>query len=227
LVFGGPPVGTPVTASRTYPRGGPLPPLAIGGLAAGTTCTITEPQDGSSPALAVTTTPALPLTVTIGAGARETVTITDTYATAEGALIVVKEITGSAGGQQGAVDITATCGGTTNTFSVPAGATNPEPFTVTGLPAGISCTIAEPNDGSTPTIDVTTTPALPLTVSVPAGEAATATITDAYAPAPASITVTKVITGDAAGHGPSTSWCAAGPHRWAPRRARVHSHATS
>ena len=102
-----PPGGGPVTASQTYPPRAPFPPLVIGGLAAGTVCTITEPVDGSTPALDVTTTPSLPLVVTIDAGEHETATITNTYTPVNGTLIVAKDIDGPAAGQQGPIEITA------------------------------------------------------------------------------------------------------------------------
>jgi hypothetical protein len=198
-----PVAGAPVTASRTYPVRSPLsPPLVLGGLPAGTTCQVTEPDTGASSALAVTTTPTLPVTVTIGPAEKQVVTITNTYTAAAGSVIVSKAITGSMAGHQGAVAITATCGGTPTTFDVPAGATSPAPFSITGLTAGTTCVITEPVDGSSPAIDVTTTPPLPLTVTIPAGASASAAITDQYEPAPATLTVAKAIAGTAAGeHG--------------------------
>ncbi len=202
-----------ITESRTYPPRAPLPPLVVGGLPLGTVCVVTEPENGSTPALTVTTTPTLPHTVTIGA--RETVTITNTYAPTPGALVVDKQITGSMAGQQDPIQVTATCAGTTTTLDIPAGATTTPPLIITGLPAGTSCVIAEPLNGDTPTLVVTTTPTLPQTVTVPAGGAATATVTNQYEPAPATITVTKTITGPAAAeHGLIALFVDCGPqHR--------------
>ncbi len=140
------PAGVPVAASQTYPPRAPLPPLVVGGLPVGTVCIVDEPANGSTPALSVTTMPPLPTTVTIGT--RESVTITNTYTPAAGSLIVVKEITGSAAGQHGPIQIVATCAETPTTFSIPAGATTIQPFTVTGLPAGTTCVITEPVGGS-------------------------------------------------------------------------------
>jgi hypothetical protein len=193
-----PPTGPPVTASRSYPPRSPLEPLVVGGLPAGTTCEVTEPENGATPALTVTTTPTPPVLATIDAGERETVTITNTYTPAAGSLIVVKEITGTSAGQQGAIRIVATCGGVPSTLDIPAGATTAEPLTVTGLDAGTVCSITEPIDGSTPSVDVTITPALPITVTIPAGATGTATVTNQYEPAAASLTVSKTITGAAA-----------------------------
>src|SRR5262249_28677950 len=150
-----PPVGGPITASQTYPIRAPLsPPLVIGGLPAGTTCQVTEPDNGATPAVSVTTTPDLPLTVTIGPGEKQTVT--NPCTPTSGSLIVSKVIAGSLAGQQGPVQIVATCNGTPTTFTIAAGATTPAPFAISGLPPGTTCVITEPVDGSTPTIDVTT-----------------------------------------------------------------------
>ena len=193
-----PPTGDPVTAIESYPPRSPLPPLVVGGLPSGTQCVVTEPENGSTPALAVTTTPTLPQTVTIEAEERETVTITNTYTPIDGSLTVIKQITGTVAGQQGPIAITATCGGTPTTFPIPASALTAPPFTITGLPAGTTCVIAEPVDGSSAAVDVTTTPSLPITVTIPAGGSATATLANQYEPAPASLTVGKTITGDAA-----------------------------
>ena len=64
-----------------------------------------------------------------------------------GSLSISKEITGSAAGQQGPIEITATCGASTTTFPIPAGATSAGPFTLTGLLAGTTCIVDEPVDG--------------------------------------------------------------------------------
>ena len=131
-----PPGGTPITATQTYPPRAPLPPLAVGGLPAGTSCVIDEPATGATEALDVTTTPTLPATVTIGADDHQTVTITNTYTPVVGSLSIVKQITGSAAGQQGPIQLTATCGTSSTTFSIPAGATSSPPFTIVGLASG-------------------------------------------------------------------------------------------
>ncbi len=198
-----PPVGPPVTVTQTYPPRSPLPPLVVGGLPAGTICVVSEPANGATPALNVTTTPALPLTVTIGPSERQSNTIVNTYIPVAGSLSIVKDIAGSAAGQQGPIEITATCGGSTTTFSISAGATSAGPFTVTGLSPGTTCVVDEPVNGATSTVQVTTTPTLPAVVTIPGGGSATATLTNRYEHAPASITVTKTITGPvAAQHGP-------------------------
>ena len=162
---------------------------------AGATCTVTETSDGSSSTVDVTTTiEGSP--VTIAADGTGTVDVTDTYTFVPGSLTVTKTITGPSAGEQGPVTIHVDCGADVlvTDFTIPAGATSPDPVTFEDIPAGTVCTVTETADGSTSTVAVTTTGS-PQDVTIPAGDAATADITDSYAPAPGQLTVTKTIAG--------------------------------
>jgi TQXA domain-containing protein len=169
------------------------------GLAADSTCTVTETQDGSSSTVTVVTTGS-PQTVTIPPGDDITADIGDTYSNAPGSLVVNKTIAGPSAGSQGQVTISVECDGTSlPDFVIPAGtAAGTVSMTYPGIAAGSQCTVSETQDGSTSTVDVTIA-GDGQTVAIPAGGAATVGITDTYSPSPGSIVVTKSIGGPLAG----------------------------
>ncbi|WP_344097126.1 DUF5979 domain-containing protein, partial [Microbacterium deminutum] len=80
----------------------------IEGLPVGTVCTVTEPVDGSSASVSVTTTVA-GSPATIAADQVAAVTVTNTYQAVLSSLLVTKTIAGSAAGAQGAVTVHVSC----------------------------------------------------------------------------------------------------------------------
>ena len=170
------------------------------GLAADSTCTVTEAQDGSSATVTVVTLPVGPISVTVPPGDEITADITDTYSNAPGALVVNKTIAGPSAGSQGQVTISVECDGTSlPDFVIPAGtAAGTVSMTYPAIAAGSQCTVSETQDGSTSTVDVTIT-GDGQTVAIPAGSTATVGITNTYSPSPGSIVVTKSIGGPLAG----------------------------
>ena len=129
----------------------------IEGLPVGAECTVTEPTNGSSASVSVTTTydgnPA-----TIVADEIAGVTVTNTYETVLSSLVVTKTIAGGAAGDQGAVTLHVSCdNGLERDIDIdanePAGDTA---TTIEGLPVGTVCTVTEPTDGSSAGVSVTT-----------------------------------------------------------------------
>ncbi len=96
--------------------------MSYDNIPANTTCTVTEPVDGSNSAVSVVVTPATQ-TVTIGVAGSATAGITDEYSLKPGSLVLTKTIAGDAAGQQGAVTIHLVCsdGVTRPDFVIPAG----------------------------------------------------------------------------------------------------------
>ncbi len=122
-----------------------------------------------------------------------------------GSLTVTKTINGPAAGQQGQVTIGVNCGGTNlPDFVIAAGETGPQSKTYPDLTAGQACTVTEIQDGTSSTVTVTIT-GDDQTVTIAPGKDETLNLTDDYEPAPGSLTVTKLIAGDAASQqGPVT-----------------------
>ncbi len=170
------------------------------GIAAGSQCTVSETQDGSTKTVLVTIT-GDGQTTTIPAGGTATVAITDTYTLAPGSIVVTKSIGGPLAGKQGAVTISAECNGTplTPDFVIvkhsPAGNYT---HAFEGIPAGSTCTVTETNDGGSSTIKVTTVGGMQ-TVHVGAADTVPVSILDTYEDTPGSIHVDKTIAGPAAG----------------------------
>jgi hypothetical protein len=186
------PAGTPAgTVSRSY-----------SGIAAGSTCTVTETGNGASSTVLVVTEGS-PQTVDISANGTAVANVTDTYSNVPvpvGSLTVTKDITGPAAGQQGPVTVTASCNGRALSppLDIAAGATGMHSQTYSGLPAGSVCSATASPDGSTGTVQVAVTgDGVP--VSIPAGGVGTAALTDTYTSVPGSLLVTKTIAGPAAG----------------------------
>jgi hypothetical protein len=170
------------------------------GIPAGTTCTVTETANGATQTVAVTTTGS-PQDVMINAAATSTADLTDTYTPAPGALRVQKTIAGTAAGSQDAVTIHVVCDGTplTPDFTIPAGtAAGATSLTYNDIPADSTCTVTETSDGSSSTVTVTTD-GDGQDVTVPAGGVVEADLLNTYAFVPGSLTVTKHISGPAAG----------------------------
>jgi TQXA domain-containing protein len=178
------------------------------GIAAGSSCTVTETSNGSSSAVHVVTDGS-PQTLAITANSTAVANITDTYSNATiavGSFTVTKNITGPAAGQQGPVTVTASCNGQalSPVLDIPAGATGVQSQTYSNIPAGAVCSATAGPDGGTSAVQVTITgDGNPVTI--PAGGSATASLTDNYTSVPGSLLVTKTIVGPAAGEqGPVT-----------------------
>ena len=166
------------------------------GIPAGNTCTVTEPVNGGTATVLVST--GLPQPVTIEAGTTAAATVTDTYTFAPGSLVVEKFFTGEAAGNQGEVVLQIVCGTALNTtVTIPAGQTETFTREFAGVPAGTVCTVTEPTTGGT--AEVTATPTLPADVTVTAAGSVTSTVSNNYTFNPGVIAVNKVIAGAAAG----------------------------
>ena len=190
------PAGTAAgTVSMSYPN-----------VLAGSTCALTETANGATET-ATAVTIGTPQDVTISENGTATANVVNTYDYVPGALVVTKDIAGPAAGQQGQVSIGVSCvldGATTalGPFVIPAG--HPAGIvshTYENIPAGSTCTVTETEDGSTSTVSVETVGGNQ-TVAVEARHVAVANVADVYflAPlVPGELTVTKTITGPAAG----------------------------
>ena len=190
------PAGTAAgTVSMSYPN-----------ILAGSTCALTETATGATET-ATAMTMGIPQEVTISENGTATANVVNTYDYVPGALVVTKDIAGPAAGQQGQVSIGVSCvlGGAQTTldpFVIPAGqAAGIVSHTYQGIPAGSTCTVAETEDGSTSTVSVQTVGGNQA-LAVPARDEVVANITDTYyvaTPVRGALTVTKTITGPAAG----------------------------
>lgn len=179
------PANATATQTFTYP-----------GIPEGNTCTVTEPTTGSTTTVEVTTD--APQETTIDAGG-STVAVTNTVTLRPGSLNVTKVVTGAAAGLQGEIVLDIDCGDAlTDTFTVPAGTVAGSYVrSYTDLPAGTECTITETSSGSTETVLVE--PSDDVTVSIQPGGVADATFTNTATLRPGDLTVTKIVTGEAAG----------------------------
>ncbi len=166
---------------------------------AGSTCTVSETEDGSSTTVEVSTTGS-PQTVSVPLSGA-TATITDTYTPADGSILVGKILGGPLVGKQGPITITATCGTTAlPDFVIPAGApAGLQTHFYAGVPGGSSCIITETADGTTSTVTTTVFPGNKQLASVQPGTVVPVVFVDAFADSPGTLTVTKNITGPAAG----------------------------
>ena len=172
----------------------------------GTQCTITEPVDGESSLVDVSTTILPASTVTITAPQPPVVVrITDTYAAKPGDVTVDKTIGGPGAGRHGRVVVVASCeDGQLDRIDLPAGAAGPASVTLSGVPAGDDCGVAELADGSNAAVTATVT-GLPdgRFVILPADGAPSRSRTTTVNPG--SLEVTKTIDGPAvAGRSTST-----------------------
>jgi hypothetical protein len=149
------------------------------GVPVGTSCSVTELNNGATSDVSVTTT--FDPGGTIVAGQTTRVTVTNTYAPAgaTGELLVESILIGPAEPQRDTVQLTITCNGRTVTFTVPTG-TAPDAVLIGGLPAGSQCTIVQSADGDTDSIDTATTGVPSGLVEVIADEVATVEITNLY-----------------------------------------------
>jgi hypothetical protein len=150
---------------------------------AGAKCTVTETDAGTGALLSVATTVGIngaaataanTATGTIVVNQTTTIAFTNTYDRLTGSLQIEKITTGAGAGSQAAMTFTAACGGRSyGPFNLPSGYTSTYPVApvtaITGLPAGVTCTVTETNTGAATGQSVTTT------VSVNGSAAATGT----------------------------------------------------
>lgn len=193
------------SGEQTYPVGSPLPPLVLDDLPFGTQCTVTQPADGASALVDVTTTIDPASTVTITAPQPPVVVrVVDDYTAKPGDVTVRKSITGVGTPLHGKVAVVVGCeDGQLARIDIPAGASGPRGAELHNVPAGAECGVAELADGSNNAVHATVT-GLPASrfVILPAEHRSIA-ITDSYDWNPGSLVVTKVIDGsEAARRGP-------------------------
>ena len=183
------PAGTPAgTTSRNYEH-----------IPAGTTCAVVETSNGSVLGTEVVVT-GDGQDVTIPAGGRKTVNVTDTYHFV-GSLLVRKTIAGPAAGRQGPITIHTVCDGIALTpdFVIPAGApAGDQTKQYDRITAPATCAVTETADGHTGTVTVVVEGS-GQTVTVPPGDVVEADISDTYGLVPGQLEVTKTIAGPRAG----------------------------
>ncbi|MCD9152845.1 thioester domain-containing protein [Aeromicrobium duanguangcaii] len=201
--------GSAVERTLSIPAGSPAGTVSdtFGGLPAGATCTITEPEDGDNGRVDVTATSIDPETITIVEGTSPSVAVTNEYDATVGGITVTKTISGGGAGLQGPVEILVSCtspdegGGTIEqSVTIPAGTgAGDETTTLTGFPAGSTCTITEPQDGDNGLVSLTASSIDPETVTVVENTNEPVAVTNEYARAVGGLQVTKIIGGPAAG----------------------------
>jgi hypothetical protein len=193
------------TESFDVPSEAPAGTIPLGTLTVpfGTSCAVTEIMNGDNASVDVTTG-FVPGPVVDVAGPT-TVTVTNTYTVSEppapapASLTVGKTITGAAAADHGLIAILVDCGPEHRALlTIPAGDMSAAPVVVDGLPAPITCNVIEVLDGSTDTVNVTTTVVPPGPVTLEPDEDETVTVTDDYQFRPGTLVLTKVITGGAA-----------------------------
>lgn len=196
------PAGTSAgTTTRTYRH-----------ILAGTTCTVIETSNGAVVGTDVVVT-GDGQEVTIPAGGRETVDVTDTYTAVPSpgpsSLLVTKTIAGPLAGRQGPITIHVACNGTAPSWDYifPARAPSGSVSQSFGpIAPGSVCTVTETADGATDTVAATVS-GNGANVTIPADAVVPVNVMDVYeqAPSPApdvdtgSLKLTKTIAGSAAG----------------------------
>jgi hypothetical protein len=153
----------------------------VDGIPAGSTCTVTETNDGATSTVVVTVT-GVKQSVAVPAGTVVPVAIDDVYSDGPGSLLVTKTLTGTAAGQQGPISILADCGGPeTFALDIPAGTpAGPVPQSFDTIPAGSTCTVQETVNGGTDTIAVAAVGS-DQSVRIPAGGTASVVMVDSFA----------------------------------------------
>jgi Domain of unknown function (DUF5979)/Thioester domain len=156
---------------------------SLTGIPAGSDCTVTETNDGSTATVMATVT-GNPQKVSVGAGEVVPVGITDVYSYAPGALTVTKTIHGPSAGKQGRIAILVACGEPAQVFAfiIPAGTrAGSVKRSFTGIAAGSRCTITEVLSGATSSVSVVVGGS-GQSVTVPAAGAPTVRVTDRFSP---------------------------------------------
>jgi Domain of unknown function (DUF5979)/Thioester domain len=172
---------------------------AVDGIPAGSTCTVTESNDGSTSTVVVTVIGAEQTVKDLGSGAVVPVQIDDIYSDGPGSLVVTKTITGTAAGEQGPISILADCGGPeTFALNIPAGTpAGPVPQEFDSIPAGSTCSVEETVEGGTDSITVAAVGSDQV-VTIPAAGTASVALVDSFAALTAAPTPELAFTGAAA-----------------------------
>ena len=156
---------------------------------AGSACSVTETANGATPTVTSTVAGANQ-TVTVQAGTVASLSITDTFSPAPGAVEIVKTIAGPAAGSQGLIGILLICRAPIQVFAmvIPAGHPAGQVSQVfNGVGGGSSCLVAEVIDGHTDAVAVQVTGASQQ-VTAPAASVASVQVTDTFSgPAPAPV----------------------------------------
>ncbi len=176
------------------------------GIAAPTTCTVTETADGHNSAVSVVVDGS-GQSVSVPARGIAEADVTDSYGLLPGQLEVAKSIAGPLAGQQGTVVIETVCDGTTLTPDLVVAAGAPGGLysqTYSNIPTPASCVSTETANGQSSSVPVTAS-AASQTTTLPPGGSGAAHFTDSYGLAPGSLLVSKTIVGPLAGsQGPVT-----------------------
>jgi hypothetical protein len=149
-------------------------------------CTVTETSNGATTTVTATVAGANQ-TITIAAGTVASLSITDTFTPAPGAVEIVKTIDGPDAGSQGLIGILLICRAPIQVFAmvIPAGhPAGPVSQIFNGVGGGSTCLAVEVVDGHTDTLAVEVTGASQQ-VTVPAAGIASVQMTDSFS-APAS-----------------------------------------
>ena len=148
---------------------------------AGSSCTVTETSNGATTTVTATVAGANQ-TVTVPAGTVASLSITDTFSPAPGAVEIVKTIAGPGAGSQGLVGILLICRAPIQVFAlvIPAGhPAGPVSQIFNGVGGGSTCLATEVIDGHTDTLAVEVTGANQQ-VTVPAAGIASVQMTDSF-----------------------------------------------
>jgi TQXA domain-containing protein/LPXTG-motif cell wall-anchored protein len=133
--------------------------IRIGGILAGSTCTISETTNGDNDFVNVRSMEINPKTVTIAEDETVQASVANIYDRAYGALQVTKTIAGKGAGSQGTIVVQVTCDDPVfnRKFTIPAGSpANSYPQAVIdGIPAGTRCTVTEPATGENDAVELT------------------------------------------------------------------------
>ena len=201
--------GTALTPDFVIPAGtvGPVEPHLYSNIPTPSTCVVTETVDGHTSTVSVDVAGS-PTTVKIRPGGSGAATITDTYGSVPGSLLVTKTIAGPRAGHQGPVTIHVVCNGTALSpdFVIDAHTSAGDvSHSFDDIPAGSMCTVTETADGSTDTV-IASVSGDGQTVNIPAATVVPVSLMNVYdegSPAlegTGSLTVIKHITGPAARH---------------------------
>ena len=176
------------TALPTFviPAGAPAGMMThtFDGIAAGSSCTVSETEDGATSSVTATVLQGGAQTVTVPAGTVVPVSLTDVFSDSPGTLTVTKDIAGTAAGDQAQIAILVDCGEPSDQYALlipggaPAGSIS---RTFAAVPAGSSCTITETASGATSTVSVAQAGS-GQTVSVDAAQRSSAQLTDTFTP---------------------------------------------
>lgn len=182
------------STSTTWAPGDAITDVLLTGVEDGATCTVTEPVDGSTASVDVSTT-GVPIDVDVTAGAEAVVLVRNTYTTNAGALVVGLALRGNAEPFRDDVEVVVDCDGREPVaLEAPTGE-RPGPVVLAALPYGTVCEVTQPLDGDAPGIDLSSA-ILPVSTVTIDSPAALAEVVDVYTAEEGVLTVTKELAGD-------------------------------